>query len=75
MKPGESLVSPNSVTVTDGYFEAMGMRLARGRFFDARDTPTSPLGGHGGRAARAALLAEPGSRSAAGCTSQAMRTT
>jgi predicted permease len=42
MKPGESLVSPNSVTVTDGYFQAMGMRLARGRFFDARDTPSSP---------------------------------
>ena len=42
MKPGESLVSPNSVTVTDGYFEAMSIKLARGRFFDARDTPTSP---------------------------------
>jgi predicted permease len=42
MKPGESLVSPNSVTVTDGYFEAMGIKLARGRFFDARDTPTAP---------------------------------
>jgi len=41
-KPGESLVSPNSVSVTDGYFEAMGIKLARGRFFDARDTPTSP---------------------------------
>jgi predicted permease len=41
MKPGESLVSPSSVTVTDGFFEAMGVRLARGRFFDARDTPTS----------------------------------
>jgi predicted permease len=41
MKPGESLVSPNSITVTDGYFEAMRMRLVRGRFFDARDTPTS----------------------------------
>jgi len=40
-KPGESLVSPNYITVTDGYFEAMRMRLARGRFFDARDTPTS----------------------------------
>jgi predicted permease len=42
MKPGESLVSPNSVTVTDGYVEAMQIRLARGRAFDARDTPTSP---------------------------------
>lgn len=41
MKPGESLVSPSSVTVTDGYFQAMGVRLAKGRFFDTRDTPTS----------------------------------
>ena len=42
-KKGESFVSPNSVTVTDGYFESMRMRLARGRFFDQRDTPSSPL--------------------------------
>jgi predicted permease len=41
-KKGESLVSPNNASVTDGYFEAMKMRLARGRFFDQRDTPTSP---------------------------------
>jgi predicted permease len=41
MKEGESLVSPNSITVTDGYFEAMRMRLAKGRFFDQRDTPSS----------------------------------
>jgi len=41
MKPGESLVSPSSVVVTNGFFEAMGVRLSRGRFFDARDTPTS----------------------------------
>ena len=40
-KKGESFVSPNYVTVTDGYFETMRMRLARGRFFDQRDTPTS----------------------------------
>ena len=42
-KKGESFVSPNSVTVTTGYFESMRMRLARGRFFDQRDTPSSPL--------------------------------
>ena len=42
MKPGESLVSPAQVIVTAGYFEAMGVKLAKGRFFDDRDTPTSP---------------------------------
>ena len=40
-KKGESFVSPNSVSATDGYFDAMGMRVAKGRFFDERDTPTS----------------------------------
>jgi predicted permease len=42
MKPGESLVSPTQVTVTTGYFEAMGIPLNRGRYFDDHDTPDGP---------------------------------
>ena len=37
MKPGESVISPSAVDVTPGYFEAMSVRLVRGRFFDQRD--------------------------------------
>ena len=44
MKPGESIVSPSQVVVTPGYFEAMGVRLVRGRFFDGRDVSTGPAG-------------------------------
>jgi predicted permease len=37
MQPGESVLSPSSADVTPGYFEAMGAKLAKGRFFDERD--------------------------------------
>jgi putative ABC transport system permease protein len=42
MQPGESLLAPAQATVTAGYFEAMGIGLARGRAFDARDTAGAP---------------------------------
>ena len=42
MTPGESLISPNNMAVGDGFFEAMGARLVRGRFFTANDTDGQP---------------------------------
>ncbi len=41
-KPGESVVSPNQLYVTPGYFEAMKIRLKSGRFFIASDTAEAP---------------------------------
>jgi predicted permease len=42
MMPGESVISPSQVVVTPGYFEAMGVRLVGGRFFDGRDVASGP---------------------------------
>ena len=41
-KPGESLISPFSVRVTPGYFEALRMPLVEGRFFTDSDSPDAP---------------------------------
>ena len=37
MKPGESLVSPMDVIVSDGFFETMKIRLVKGRTFTPAD--------------------------------------
>ena len=42
MKAGESLVSPMQLVITPGYFEAMGTRLVRGRYFNEHDNETAP---------------------------------
>jgi predicted permease len=42
MAPGESLISPYRVSVTRGYFEAMGIPAVAGRLFTDSDTDTSP---------------------------------
>jgi len=37
MAPGESVISPFQVSISDGYFETMGARLVAGRFFNEGD--------------------------------------
>ncbi|MGH9409979.1 MAG: ABC transporter permease [Vicinamibacterales bacterium] len=41
MRPGESVLSPTQVDVSDGYFEAMRAHLVDGRFFNQHDTAES----------------------------------
>jgi predicted permease len=42
MKPGEPFLTPMQAIASDGYFEAMGIPLVKGRYFDARDTQDAP---------------------------------
>src|SRR5438874_3861081 len=42
MSTVESVISPNQVDVSPGYFEAMHAKLVRGRFFDAHDMQGAP---------------------------------
>jgi predicted permease len=42
MKPGESLVSPLSMSVTPGYLEAMGISIVKGRSFNEHDSENAP---------------------------------
>ena len=57
MQPGESVISPGQVSVTPGYFETIGARLVKGRFFDDRDAALPPANAAiGGRPTRTASV-------------------
>ena len=43
MAPGESLISPNQVEITPGYFETLGIDLRAGRTFTDADSEAAPL--------------------------------
>jgi predicted permease len=42
LAPGESMISPSQIRVSESYFEAMGATLVAGRLFDVRDREGSP---------------------------------
>jgi putative ABC transport system permease protein len=42
MDTGESLISPLNISVTPGYFEALGISIIGGRSFDDRDNEPAP---------------------------------
>jgi predicted permease len=58
MKPGEAAIAPTNSSVSPGFFEAMGVELVAGRFFDDRDVPIpgTPPNAFGFNQPRAAIV-------------------